>query len=102
MIKWVFFQDLSQLKSLVEKDSTKLSESKSAKRLSSAVNRMINNLSTITDDLHKQKQQLMEEIEVSLNIWCGYLNCSTMNESLIGVWIHINTVLCLFSFRLNK
>ena len=60
---YVLFQDLSQLKSLVERD-VHIGESKSAKRLSSAVNRMINNLSDVTDNLHKQKQQLLEEIEV--------------------------------------
>ena len=59
----MLFQDLSQLKSLVERD-VHIGESKSAKRLSSAVNRMINNLSDVTDNLHKQKQQLLEEIEV--------------------------------------
>lgn len=58
-------QDLSQLKSLVERD-VQIGESVSAKRLTNSVNRMIGNLSSVTDDLHKQKQHLLEEIEVRL------------------------------------
>ncbi|XP_067928650.1 mitochondrial proton/calcium exchanger protein-like isoform X2 [Watersipora subatra] len=57
-------EDLTQLKTLVETDA-QIIESKSAKRLSSAVNRMISNLSGLSDDLYEKKQHLLEEIEVN-------------------------------------
>ena len=63
----VCFQNLGQLKSVIvasggsDKD---LAESKAAKRLSKKVNSIINSLEDVINNMHLQKDALMEDIEV--------------------------------------